>query len=370
MSTTSKIARPGKVCRSGSRILFALAKTAAPIKLAVLIGLVALSGQAPPVWAQTEPGGFERIEQFIQQTEDMLAKAAETVRSSESVRARQALQEAERLHHRSYELLMAGSPLLAYKTSQRARRAALHAAQIARDELGYEERVRVRLERLEELHAGVLERAQEAQDERALRFIQEAERRFQQAREQYVQHNYEVAFHLAESSESLLGRAARLLLESGGADGLERELERTAELIQRTAERLGDRPDPVARDMLQRAEQMLRQARQSLTRAQPLQTLRLTRGARRLAGQAASVAGRGPSAEAVSEQIARWDQRALLVAEQVKQADNKEAQLLLQRARQHRQKAQESLTAGDHELALRQIVFASDLLSEASELSR
>ena len=85
---------------------------------------------------------------------------------------------------------------------------------------------------LRELYESVLERAQESQNERALRFIREAERQFHRAREQYAQHNFEIAFRLVESAENLLRRAARLLFEGGGAARLEHELQLVERQVQ------------------------------------------------------------------------------------------------------------------------------------------
>jgi hypothetical protein len=321
-------------------------------------------------FAQGDHQDFDRVAEFIQRTEEILLKVEDAVRNSESARAVMILKEAWRLHETSYRLLDDARPLFAYRTSQKARQAGLHAGQLARGDLGFEERARIRANYLRELYDDILARAQETNHERALRFLEEAERLYLRAEEQYSQRNYEIAFNLLESAETMLRRAARLLFEAGGAERLQNELERTQNLIDRTHERLGENADPAAVDLLVQAEDVLAQAREAVGRGQPLQALRLAKQARHLAGQAASVSGDAPEAPAVQEQIDRWDSRYARVAEIVEESGNEDAMRLLERAVQHRNGAEERLAAGNTKAALRQIKIAHDLLHEAGELAR
>ena len=336
--------------------------------LAVL--LLAFLTPAGAARAQVEPEEGERVAAFIEVTGDILDRAAEAVGESESARARIVLDEARLLHDRSRELLAADRLLLAYRASQRARTAALHAARLARDELGFEERARARAERLRDLYETLLERAQEIRHERALRFLREAERQYLRAEEQYHQHSYEIAFNLLESAETLLRRAGRLLFEAGGAAHLEQQLERTGDLIDRTHERLGEDADPEAVALLVRAEDRLAQAREALQRGEPLRALQLARQARRLALQAGGAADSSPPREAVREQIERFDARRGEVAERIGAAGGEEARRLLERALEHRRQAEERLDRDDREGALRQIKIAHDLLQEAGDKAR
>jgi len=226
------------------------------------------------------------------------------------------------------------------------------------------------LDRLRDLHDQVIERAQEVNDQRVLRFVREAERQFHRARELYLQRDFEMAFTLLESAEKMLRRAARLIFEGGGAGRLESELERTREFLVNTRERLGSDVDPAAHDLLRRAETLLEQAREAVASGDPFHALQLLRQARRLAGQAVSLAGGGPTAESVRTQIERWDARYGQVSENVYASGNEDARLVLDRAQRYRQRADELLGDDDRIGALRQIKIAHDLLNEASELIR
>jgi hypothetical protein len=76
------------------------------------------------------------------------------------------------------------------------------------------------------------------------------------------------------------------------------------------------------------------------------------------------------SADDVARQLERWDERYAAVAERVADAGAEAAGSMLERARHHRDRAQQFLDAGDLEPALRQLREAFDLLNEASDLTR
>jgi len=320
------------------------------------------------VWPQVE--GFEAVRDYLDRTLEILDGAAEVIQDSESVRARHIFHEAEELQRQAESLWSQGRPRMAQQVSQRARRAAQLAVRVARDELGFEERTRLRLERLRDLHDQILDRALEVNDQRALRFVREAEQQYQRAREQYTQHNFEMAFNLLESAEMMLRRATRLLFESGGPALLDVEWERTSELLANTRERLGPDPGPVTQDLLARAQGHLDQAREAITVGEPLRAVHLLRQARTLAGRAITITGGGPSVETVQVQIERWDGRRPDVAAAVQEAGSQEAALLLERAFRFRRRAAELLQDDDRVGALRQIKIAHDLLTEASERAR
>ena len=69
-------------------------------------------------------------------------------------------------------------------------------------------------------------------------------------------------------------------------------------------------------------------------------------------------------------QLERWDQRHEDIAEAVAASGSREAAQVLERARHHRQQAQQLLDDGSLEPSLRQVKAAFDLLNEASELAR
>jgi tetratricopeptide (TPR) repeat protein len=340
-------------------------------RIAVLLGaglwLAFAAGGARPAVAQES---LESVRAFIDRTADILDQVGEAVRESESDRARRVFQEARTLHEQSRRLLGDGRPLLAMRVARQARATALSAGRLARTAQTLEERARMRLERLQELRETLRERAGEGQSAEIGRFLREAERQLERAREQYAQKNFEIAFNLLGSAEALFNRAARLLFEQGGAARLENELEQTAVLIDRSREQARDANDRAALDGVERAQAELDRARDAARAGEPWRALRFAGQARRLAAQAAERLDAGVSPAAVQELIVRWDERRTLVDDAARRAGDRRALAIVDQATGHRRRAGELLDGGRVEEALRQITLAHDLLSKAAERTR
>ncbi len=338
----------------------------AAILAAGALVLLASLGGAGPAAAQQTP---EQVRQYLERTDEILEQVTETVRDTESAQARRVLDEARSLQHRA-KMMEADRPLLAMAASTRAREAAMDAARLARQALGAEERTRLRFERVQDYLDTLTDRAHEANNAEAQRFIDEAGRQLQRARDQYGQKNFEIAFNLVESSESLLNRAARLLFEQGGAPRLERDLEQTAEIVGRAREQARAADNRQALDMVERAQAALDQGRLALSHGEPLRALRQAGQARRLAARATALLERAPEPSAVRELIARWDARRGEIEGRSERAGDKRALALIDQAAGERRKAEELLESGHVEEALRHIKVAHDLLSQAAERAR
>jgi tetratricopeptide (TPR) repeat protein len=338
--------------------------------LTALVAALVLAAMVPDT--AVAQNSNEALQQYIERTGELLEQAADVVLASESDRARRILAEAQRLHLRSQDMAGGGMSGQAYTLSRRARTAAEQAVRFAREAGDLEERVRLRLERYRDIRDRVLERAREANDELALRFITESEEQARRAADHYRQGNFAMAMQLVEPAEAMLARAARLLFEGGGEARLEQELERARQFIDAAAERLaaagGD--DAEAADLLDSARQALTRAEDLASRGQSLRALQTLRLARRLAGQASDALEGGVTPDALDEQFERWDQRQEQVAARVAESDSRDAAAMLEQARHHRQRAGALRDAGDLEQALRQLKAAFDLLNEASDLTR
>jgi len=340
---------------------------------AALLGFLVLAGIMLPAPVQGQGQSGDDLQDYIERTEEIIRAAADVVLATDSPRARRILQQAQNLHELSKELAMKGHIQRAHTASRRAREAALLAASHARRASGLEERALQRLERYREFRDQILDRAREAGDQRALRFIRESEDQALRSREQYRQGNYAMSVNLIEPAEALLARAARLLFEGGGVERLERELDRTQTLIDRTAERLAAQEDnggDAAQDLLQSARKTLDRGEEFYRRGEPLRCLHSLRLARRLAGQATEASGASIDPETVAQQLERWDERYEAVAERVAESESRPARDVLAQARHHRERAGNRFDAGKLEPALRQLRAAFDLLNEASELAR
>ncbi len=334
------------------------------------VALAAFLLPGSPVIGQT--GDRESVvRNYVDVTAEILNEATDVVRESESPRARVVLKKAVELHQHSLRLLDKQRFFQARQISGRARSGAQHAVKLARESFGLEEQARTRLERFREFHDQLAERIQESDDRQAQHFLREAQRQALKAHEQFRQHNYDLVLSLIEPAEALLKRVARLLFEGGGEQRLENDFERTRELIDRAIAVVGGQSTAGSADFLARAEEAFVRAREFQAQRAPLRALHALQLARRLAGQAITqVGGDTIDADAVRQQIERWDQRAETVAEAVRESAANRAQRLYRQAADHRDRAQRLLDADDLDAALRQIKIAHELLNEAGELAR
>jgi hypothetical protein len=323
-----------------------------------------------PGTIQAQESSGEHIQEFIARNAELLDWARGLVGETESQPARRVLEEAYNLHRRSVGMLEQGRPVLAFSAARRSRAGLWRAVGLAREALSYEERLRLRSERFQDLHAHLQESARESQDRRALDFIQRAGAQALRAREQYQQGDARLAFNLLEKAEQLLQRAARLLAEGAGPERLERNLEQTASMLEQTREILGSSADQAALNLLAEADEALDRARDHQDQGQPGRALQMSGLARKLAGRARAESEGFPDEALVREQMTRWDDRVIVVGEQVAESGNEMARHHLEKARQHRERAGEALAAGQLEKALRQIRAAGDQLSQAEGLTR
>ena len=336
------------------------------VALVLLLGGLLLG----PGTVQAQENSSEYIQEFIARNAELLDWARGLVRETESQPARRVLEEAHSLHRRSVGMLEQGRPALAFGAARRSRAGLWRAVGLAREALSYEERLRLRSERFQDLHAHLLDSARESQDRRALDFIQRAEAQALRAREQYQQGDARLAFNLLETAEQLLQRAARLLAEGAGPERLERNIEQTATMLEQTREILRDSADQAALNLLAEADEALDRARDHQDQGQPGRALQMSGLARKLAGRARAQGEGSLDETLVREQMARWDDRVIVVGEKVADAGNEAARHHLEKARQHRERAGQALAAGHLEQALRQIRAAGDQLSQAEGLTR
>lgn len=335
------------------------------VHLAVALALFASLGPlaAGPVAAQ----GGEELRAYLDRTDELLEWAADQVGQSGSDRARQVLTQAQQLQARGRELLARQRPLEAFSVGRRARDAMWHAVRLARESAGLEERVRLRAERFADQHAQLVERAREDGAPRAVELLEKAGDQARRADERAAQGDLQLAWRLLEQAEDLLRLAARQLAEGGGAQRLDRELDRARQLVDETADRLGGAAVPPG------ALALLAEARESLDRAQaaasggdPGLALQSAALARRLAQRALALAGTRAEASTVESLLARFDERAGELAGRIRDSGSAAAARAFERAREQREGAAQSLGEGKAERALRQARAAHDLLEQAA----
>lgn len=342
-------------------------RTPLRLPLAVLAFLVLWSVAALPA-ARAQSSDQELIREYIGRNTELLQSARDIVRDTESLPPRQVLRSAAELHQRSQRLLEENHPALALQAARRCREGIRQAVRMARESMGQEERLLQRVERVREQLEHLVDLAREAGNERANGMLMRSRQMYERAQEQYRQGDVRLALQLLDQAEELSDRAARLLAGVRG-DRLERRLEMAAWIVGRARESLQGVDDPAARDLLTESEQALERARDFRDQGRPGRALNLAGLAERLARRAMGQGGDAPSTEVVQRQIERWDERASLLSERLGSVGENQRSLL-ERAREHRQRAADHLSGGRTEPALRQIRAAHDLLGQLEDSLR
>ena len=211
----------------------------------MVFGLLALVMAASiPGRAAAQGSGMEQVQAYIERTEDLLIWARGLVGETQSVTARTVLRQAGELHQRSQRMMGQGMMMEALGVSKRSRAAMWHSVRLAREAMGLEERIRIRAERFSDQHSQLVERAMEAGNRQAMDFLRRSENNAAKAREQYHQGDFKLSWKMLEKAGNLMRRAARLLADGTSTERFDMEIERTRMMIERTAESLGDNPNP------------------------------------------------------------------------------------------------------------------------------
>jgi len=336
----------------------------------LILCVVLLAGfvlQPGPASAQH---GSDSIRQYIERTEELLIWAQGLVVETESDPARRVLRQAADLHHRSMGMFERGMMMESLAVARRARDAMWHAVRVAREAMGLEERIRIRVERFRDQHGNLTERARESHNRQALDFLERARQQADRARDIYRQGDFKLAWKLLEQAGDLTQRAARLLADGGGPERMERELERTRQLIDNTRDRLGADATAGQRQLLAEAEEAMQRALTASDQGQSGRSLQMTGLAAKLARRAAAGSAAGADEDAIRRQLDRFDARAERITDLVRESGSAPARQILERALRQRDRAAEAQRAGDPELALRQVRAAHDLLNQAEDLIR
>ncbi len=336
----------------------------------VILAVLALVAVGATSRAAAQTAYAEDAAEVLARTDEILLDIVPLIQECDSQQARRIFEDAKHKQRQAHQLLTQERPVFAVRVSLRAREQAREAERLARASLISQEQLRQRIEYLRELWERTRDRAQETGNAQAMRFVQEAAELFQRARELHAQTQYVQALALLRQSEAHLKRAVQILFESGDLERITNEIDRTAELIALAGERLAEVDDPALQDLLERARENLERSQQALAEQRPLLALRLARQAREQAQAVLRQLGPAPDADGIGNQIERFDDQQAVVAEQVQASGDPEAARLLDRARELRDQAQQSLEQGRLEQALRRIRTALNLQRQAAERTR
>ncbi len=328
------------------------------VLLAAFVALVTCSTVA----AQT----LDRIRDELLRTDEILERAATVVRESESLRARDLLERAMQLQRDARVNLEGGRLLIAGRLTLEARELAARAITIAREETG----TRMRAAREMERAARAVELARESLADAPLpapRVLMEATALLDRSRTSFREQQYNASLRLALAALRLVAQALALG-PAGGANRLQRELERTDHVLERLREVAAQLSGPRA-DMFVRATGLQESAWSAFRDRRHEQAATRTREARSIAQRLRAALGSSLDEASVAEALRETQAVLDRAADAIGPSDEGRAAMLLERAMDHQDRARAALEAGHFRPALAQTRVARNLAARAIERS-
>jgi hypothetical protein len=360
-------------------ILEDLVMTAAQRPFYVFLLLLLLAPSASAQLRAVDLGDqLPRVERELERTREVIERVGPMVAEANVPRAKELFGLAVSQQARARVLFERAQestdrPLLAAQMLReslaltlQARELAQRAGAMLREQVGFEERAQRMIEQLERRIERLRERDLTG-DDRAAALLAEAAQQLDSAREHFADHNFEVAFRVAESALRLLNGIPIGDGRGGlGGERLQRELQRTEQLLERARERR-DEFDPAQQRMLEQANRLLEEAKAAANdgdaRRAQAKLDEAQRILRRLLERADIDSGD------VQQALRRFD-AALARLREEKEPIPQEVEKLLQRALAERNEAQSALDDGDNDRALTRLRGAMDLLDRARRLAR
>jgi hypothetical protein len=307
----------------------------------------------------------QRVRDELVKTDGIIAEVKPSIERSGIEEARQLLKLATGLQQSAWQAfqgtLLRRAEDLTMRARERARQARL-VADINPDKV--REEVRRTRDAMAEFGPAIVK----ANDPRANELWKMAQTE-QRTAEDYLartRYGYALKFTMVAREH---GKAAFVAIRGlVGVERVERELDRTDALIEKTQARLGSGISPRATDILNKAIQLQRQARQAFVDRRPLQALKLTLAARDLLLRAWEAGRAKVTAELVERALAENDALIADWADDIRAQGDTPAAGLLDQGIQHQEAARGLFLKELLKPALAECSKARTLLKRAVEL--
>ncbi|HUV30561.1 MAG TPA: hypothetical protein VMY05_05690 [Acidobacteriota bacterium] len=252
-----------------------------------LVLLCLLSGPLRAQGGHGDPGIVDKVEQQLRETDDVLQRARNAVRSSNNPIAEQTLVQAIRLQESAWESFAAGSYQTAMFLTRQARERAMSALTVGRQAQQYEGVLQRRLERAADMLDRVRDHLSELKDEPLNAIYENALTNLDRAWEFYRTGQHRPAVKLADQVE----KAAEKLLSRRNAELRNRQqfrqrLENMERLLEQAEITTENCESEVAPRLMERAENTVRVAEELGRQDRYLAALQSLRQARQMVLQA------------------------------------------------------------------------------------
>jgi tetratricopeptide (TPR) repeat protein len=310
----------------------------------------------------------DRVEEALVKTDEILARAADVVRESDSSRAREVLELARSVQDNAWSRFRDGRRLQAGTLTREARELGLRALNLAREDAGLRERARREGEKAQRAWEAARESLGDP-DGPARQLLEQARLLLEQGRVKFGEQRYEAAVRLFVSSQRLSRQAVGLAEPTDGLPRVLRELERTDALLERVRPLVEESGSDEAERILQHAFDLQRRAKEALRDGHPRAALAGTREARQLANRARLLAHGPVDSASVERALAETDRQIGRASEILADAGDATADALLDRARDHQRRARGLLGEGDLRPALAETRVARSLAKRALRIA-
>jgi len=336
----------------------------------LLLGAAGLALQLPPAPAAAQTGSASRVEEALRQTDEALSRAQDVVVESESQRARDVLENANRVQTNAWGQFRARRHTMAAQLTVEAREMAARAVTFAREETSLRNRARREGEKAGRALSLAREQIGNSTDSQVHRLLEQAAALIERGRVKFGEQRYAAALRLAVSAQQLVRQAVGLLGD-GSVDGslrVVRELERTDQLIERTGVVVDESGNPEALRLLEQGRDLQARAWEGYRADRFRAAMAGTREARNVVNRARALA-QGPIApEAVSRALAETQRLLEHAANVVTDSGNEQAASLLERARNHQARADRFLADEELRKALAETRVARSLIKRSLRL--
>lgn len=287
-----------------------------------IITILAVAVAAAPLMAQSGQAMRERVQAELERTDEILERARDAVRQTESSPAKLAYEQGFRIQEGAWTQFRGNAYAPAYKSTLQARERAQTALAAARNTMQNEDALLRRLERAEDLLQQARERLADSNGSGdALRAVyQSARENLDRAWEFYHGRQYRAALKLANQVE----RAARKLIASGSQQArADINYQRRAEIVHRfltqAREMMGDCDSEAAYRLMEQARETYEMARRAHGESNHEAALQMLQNSHELSNQAMRECG---GEQSIRARQSRFRTQADLLAEEIDPGDD------------------------------------------------
>jgi len=312
----------------------------------------------------------DKVQYELEKTDAIIERATEAIGESGSRIAEQRLSNAVTLQEKAWDRYRSGMLKQAATLTINARELAIKAIGVAQSAEERSELVQREIERTDELIRKSEERTNISESERAFVLLESAVKAQTEAREFFRANRMRIALTVTLNARETARKALELAdAVETAQDRLQRELDRTDQLIQKAQETAtGISANGQIGNLLQQAENLQQKAKLEYSEGRHRIALEETQRARDLAVEALELMEQEVQPDRIERYLDKTDQEIERLQSELTQNPNSQAQNLFDAAITHQEKARAAFAEGDMNRTVVEAKAARELTVKAIEL--